>query len=309
MSEAVALNIPTSVDLARMSAQNPVSFLKNLDELVDEYGQQQLTNAVTRHFCDSFATKLKAQIDSSDLPSVIKDMANDIIDSRLLMSRQQCPCSSEASEAVNNCNQSEQIDGAADEACRACCDGGSSTDVTSNVSSSDASSESSDGCSSASASESESCSGCTDASSGNDVDTSGMTQEEIDEATAEAINEGDATPTSDGGDTAADAAIGMQNADQERRKWANWLEVLAMNLADIQSKFLDKALDASSTMAAESDNVAPGGETGGDSKSAKFLEAQALFTANIQMFSLFANQSSTALKSIGEGLAGIARKQ
>jgi len=94
--------------------------------------------------------------------------------------------------------------------------------------------------------------------------------------------------------------INQQQANQtdaDKRK-GNWLEVLAMSLADIQNKFLDKA------MAAKTDI----GESGG-SKSKEFLDAQARYTASIQLFTIFSNQSSTTIKSIGESLAAISRKQ
>ncbi|MFK7854307.1 MAG: hypothetical protein AB8B79_09355 [Granulosicoccus sp.] len=61
-------------------------------------------------------------------------------------------------------------------------------------------------------------------------------------------------------------------------------------------------------MSADSGNAAGEGDNSGKPSTA-FLEAQAQFTANMQSFNLFANQSATALKTIGEGLASIARKQ
>lgn len=41
----------------------------------------------------------------------------------------------------------------------------------------------------------------------------------------------------------------------------------------------------------------------------RFLHAQASYTANIQMFTTVANQTATSIKSIGEALANISRKQ
>jgi len=106
----------------------------------------------------------------------------------------------------------------------------------------------------------------------------------------------------------------------------NWLEALASTLADIQSKFLDKALAASRIMAEEADNVTPAADSegagnsgsggGGGSEAANEaanegggLQAQASYTANMQMFTIFSNQVSTSIKTLGEGLAGISRKQ
>jgi hypothetical protein len=40
-----------------------------------------------------------------------------------------------------------------------------------------------------------------------------------------------------------------------------------------------------------------------------FLEAQSQYQANMQMFNMVANMTATSLKSLGEGLTSIARKQ
>ncbi|MET0029783.1 MAG: hypothetical protein ABW101_19285 [Candidatus Thiodiazotropha sp.] len=41
----------------------------------------------------------------------------------------------------------------------------------------------------------------------------------------------------------------------------------------------------------------------------KFLMAQSQYQANMQMFNMIANMTATSLKSLGEGLTSIARKQ
>jgi hypothetical protein len=41
----------------------------------------------------------------------------------------------------------------------------------------------------------------------------------------------------------------------------------------------------------------------------KFLIAQSEYQANMQMFNMMANMTATSLKSLGEGLTSIARKQ
>ena len=81
----------------------------------------------------------------------------------------------------------------------------------------------------------------------------------------------------------------------------NWLEVLAEGMALIQSKWLSKATDAQETM----------NNSMGESKTQQqaFTVAQSKYTAAMQMFSMTAAATSTSLKTIGEGLAGIARKQ
>lgn len=82
----------------------------------------------------------------------------------------------------------------------------------------------------------------------------------------------------------------------------NWLVALAGGLAEAQIKFLDKAMDAQETMkeAAGKDD-----KTSRDS----FITAQSEYQANMQMFSMMANMTATSLKTLGEGLTAIARKQ
>lgn len=151
-----------------------------------------------------------------------------------------------------------------------------------------------------------------------------QTAAEIAEAVAENSNE------SVGGSNANDAVTAAisnnQNLEDDEDKedgvggGTSWFEVLASNLADVQAVFLNKALAASKVMQGEAANAA-GETTTPDAEGAQtatptnatpstaFLKAQSEFTANMQLFNLFANQSATALKTIGEGLTGIARKQ
>jgi hypothetical protein len=109
----------------------------------------------------------------------------------------------------------------------------------------------------------------------------------------------------------------------------NWLVELAKALADIQTEFLNKAMDNLQTMKnnkgamdTEQSGQGQGGngtaETGnagddnGDAQKAsrgEFMAAQSEFQANFQMFNMMANMTATSLKSLGEGLTSIARKQ
>jgi hypothetical protein len=81
---------------------------------------------------------------------------------------------------------------------------------------------------------------------------------------------------------------------------ANWLVALAGSLAQVQHKFLDAALQNMKTM----DNNA-----GVDGQEQTFLKAQSEYQANMQMFNMVANMTANSLKSLGEGLTAIARKQ
>lgn len=89
--------------------------------------------------------------------------------------------------------------------------------------------------------------------------------------------------------------------EAEGKEGVNWLVALAGGLAKSQINFLDKAMEAQDTMEKAS------GE--GDEGRNDFIMAQSEYQANMQMFNMMANLTSTSLKSIGEGLTAIARKQ
>jgi len=101
-------------------------------------------------------------------------------------------------------------------------------------------------------------------------------------------------------DNGAGSTEGRKNSkSSEGEAPSNWLEKLAEGLAEVQSKWLDKADKHLETMNSEADSE--------DSKA--FTTAQSKYSAAMQMFSMSAAASSTSIKSVGEGLAGIARKQ
>jgi hypothetical protein len=88
-----------------------------------------------------------------------------------------------------------------------------------------------------------------------------------------------------------------KKADEEGGEGMNWLVALAGALGEMQGEFLDEAMQNLETMDKNKKD------------SEKFIKAQNEFTANMQMFSMMANSSSTALKAVGEGLTALARKQ
>lgn len=81
---------------------------------------------------------------------------------------------------------------------------------------------------------------------------------------------------------------------------ANWLVALAGGLAEVQGKFLMAAMENQEKM----ESLGTGKED-----SQEFLTQQNEYQANMQMFNMMANASSTSIKSIGEGLTALARKQ
>lgn len=130
------------------------------------------------------------------------------------------------------------------------------------------------------------------------------------------------------GDEDGAIAGSQQNTDKPEKSKGNgggkgnWLLELAKRLAEIQEKFLTIALDSLGTMEANasamsetnssgSSSEGSSGESGGTENGDKgeFLVAQAKYQAAMQMFNMMANMTATSLKSLGEGLTAIARKQ
>ena len=125
-----------------------------------------------------------------------------------------------------------------------------------------------------------------------------------------------------------------QEAKEGKGGCANWLVELAKALAEIQTEFLNKAMDNLQTMKDNKDAMnteqsgqgegangsgngteETAGTTDGNKNDAdkasrgEFMAAQSEFQANFQMFNMMANMTATSLKSLGEGLTSIARKQ
>jgi len=100
-------------------------------------------------------------------------------------------------------------------------------------------------------------------------------------------------------DSGAGSTEGKKSKQGGEAGGGNWLENLAQGLAEAQSLWLDKAQGHLETMKTEA----------GSDDSKLFTEAQSKYSAAMQMFSMTAAAASTSIKSVGEGLAGIARKQ
>ena len=101
--------------------------------------------------------------------------------------------------------------------------------------------------------------------------------------------------------TAQEAAEVADGEGGKNGEGMNWLVALAKALGEMQGAFMDKAL------AAKNEMIEAGGET--DTSAQPFITAQNKFSANMQMFGILANTSSTALKTLAEGLTALARKQ
>jgi|GEM_PF-1828118 len=102
----------------------------------------------------------------------------------------------------------------------------------------------------------------------------------------------------------------MKNFEEETKKdgkggkrseGENWLVALAKTMSDIQNEHLNKMLDASDKMA---DNVGEGQE-----EREAFIDAQSEFQARSKLFGMASEATSTALKTIGDAMSSLARKQ
>ncbi len=291
MSDASAV-AATSTNWINQVRSDPFEFLKSLDDLLEKFGAQSVGNGMAQQYMKEFTQNIREIINDSNLPPAMKDAANTVLDAHASSMSDLCPCSAEIMDAVTSSQQSGEISQLAETEAEAMAEAlnESSSAPTSGAS-----------------------------------PTSSVSPEAQAEADAEAVNEGTATSTSSnpGADMAQLGNEGLEEGgkgDKPGGGSGNWLIALAETLSKIQAKFLDAAMAASRTMEATSDDAVVGGggtasasedgTAGADaSQSSEFLIAQGQFTANMQLFNLFANQTATALKTLGEGLAGIARKQ
>lgn len=88
---------------------------------------------------------------------------------------------------------------------------------------------------------------------------------------------------------------------------ASWLMAIAQAMGEAQGKLAAKMVAKSEEINAASDKA---GGTGKEAEAAAmdFQKAMTEFQALSQLFSMTSNASSTAMKSIGEGMTAVARK-
>jgi hypothetical protein len=110
------------------------------------------------------------------------------------------------------------------------------------------------------------------------------------------------------------AESGAEESEEKCGTEGNWLVALAGALAKVQQKFLNAAMENMKTMEENGSGAVQGGDNAQSDEAKEkqrneFLEAQSQYQANMQMFNMVANMTATSLKSLGEGLTSIARKQ
>ena len=136
--------------------------------------------------------------------------------------------------------------------------------------------------------------------------------DEVSESAQESVGEmesASASGASSSAREAADAALddqmaGLGESSETKKKKGgggrNFLEILADSMGQTQAKFLNEALEHSQTM----ESLAGNSERADD-----FTVAQSKYTAAMQMFNIYSNQVATTLKTLGEAMSAIARKQ
>jgi hypothetical protein len=97
--------------------------------------------------------------------------------------------------------------------------------------------------------------------------------------------------------------------ESKENKNTNWLVALAKAMAQVQNKFLSAAMANQKEMQENTPDSQSTDKSAEDEKRKKFMEAQSEYSANMQMFNQVATTTATTLKTLGEALAAISRKQ
>lgn len=258
------------------------TLIKPAESLIEQYGTSVVGNAAAQLFVGLFAVQMKQDIVNSDMPGIIKDFAVALIDKCVAEMNSRFPV---AQEAANDLQNSEVENTVLEQLAQMIAEyqnGGNTTDTE--------------------------APGAQTQESGTESTESAPASNPSDEAAAEAAAEA----LDEGPGAAADAALsdqlsGLQEDEETKKKkggaggGGNFLEALAGNMARTQAKFLNEAYQHSKTM----ESLA--GNTGADSSA--FTNAQAKYTAMMQMFNIYSNQVATSLKTLGESMSTIARKQ
>lgn len=279
--------------------------------MLENYGSETVGSAAGLVGLKAFASQLKEMINNSNLPDAIKQMAGDFIDGHVASIERDLGLPSDVVEDVGNSEVGEAAAQAntelatdvAEQATDACC----------------VKPEMSDEAAAETATESANESSSTSAP---------MSDEAATESETEAANEGGSGSTggvdTSGDDAVAETVVDAGKGQKEKEKASgNFLVALAEAMGSVQGDFLEAALAEQEAMEGMVDKMKENATTNvglsDDEKADKqqqegldakeFSIAQSKFSANMQMFNMYSTQVSTGLKTIGEALTGIARKQ
>jgi hypothetical protein len=133
-------------------------------------------------------------------------------------------------------------------------------------------------------------------------------QEPLDGGSGSAPASGGAAPATGGssenggGDAVSAATSANQSSESEESEGdENWLVALAKAMAEIQKKFLDKAMANKKTMESNADSMDQASDQESTGRG-DFLNAQSSFQANMQMFNMMASMTNNMLKTLGQAL-------
>ena len=108
------------------------------------------------------------------------------------------------------------------------------------------------------------------------------------------------------------ASQGTAQTEADRRtrgRSGNFLLAMAEAMGLMQAKFLGDAMKSLDTMDSLSSVEIPEGDADAERQHREaFLVAQSMFQADMQMFNIVSQASATALRSTGEGMAAVVRK-
>ena len=288
--------------------------LLTLDQLVDRYGEQAVADSVGDNALRAFCDGMRDRIDASNMPQWMKDAAHaelDRIESTMMRSSN-CECDAAVAEAGVG-DVSEQAAVEATSSSEGSSSGPTSAElmVAGNQSLADGAEDEKGKKSKAPAA----ASGAGEGAAGGAERAGGAGSAQEGQGELDQAEGGEGTAGAGGG-----SGVGGSGGDMEF-SGENFFMALAAMCGSFQKKWLDLALKHLSDMnSMAGGNAEDGGGTGTGSSNTpteggveaadpNFVVAQSKFQAAFQLFNMAANGCSTALKSLGEGLTAIARKQ
>ena len=256
--------------------------IDSAEKLVAMFGEDSVVGALKNMAMKDVAAFLKELVDSNDdLGDAVKDFVKDMID--VMTAKEESPTTADASDAVEDSAVGESWKDAV-------------MDMLKNIMRMLAEQNDKENGMGSTEGEQKKPKGASGAGGGEGAGGA-------EAAGGEAAGGGEGAGEAAGGEAAGEAAGGGGSEGAGGGGSAgNWLEKWAEGMAKAQINWINQADKQQQIMQEMS------GKDDTASRDA-FIMAQSKYTADMQMFSMTAAATSTSLKTIGEGLAGLARKQ
>ena len=251
----------------------------NLDELIEKHGTENITNALSNLITQQVGETIKNRLaERDDIPQAVKDKTNADIDAGV--ASQHKPTTSEAQADIDAIFSQAIING-----------------MEAAVDDEDKAKQHNTGSANASANST---------GSGESSDTIAESDATGESEGVEAANDSDATDATDAvdeevADAAGESVSGTGNSGD------SWMIALARVFGKLAGEHLKNALTYASEIS--SINSGGGGDMSKEDKAALTAEKQALFQAEMQQFKMAMEMTTTGLKTMGESMSGMARKQ